>query len=241
MLNPTEKLLNRQIIAHRGASIEERENTLAAFKRAFSYHPLAIELDIQMTKDDVIVVNHDTTLSHLKGSKGALQIHQLTWYQVQMACEEAPIPTLEEVLKENRDECEIMIEIKGELCAKDKLVAELIRLLSKFKPQGISVGSIDPKYLHECKRQKMIHPLIAILDEMDDWQEFQKVNPQIYAVGDHLMTEAFAHRLVENRKRIWVWTVDEVKRAKTLLAWGVEAVITNDPGKLGGGSFGARK
>jgi glycerophosphoryl diester phosphodiesterase len=51
------------IIAHRGASRAERENTLAAFARAGGLGADGVELDVRRTADDRLVVHHDPRLA----------------------------------------------------------------------------------------------------------------------------------------------------------------------------------
>jgi len=56
-----------RIVAHRGASFEAPENTLAAFKRAWALGVEAVELDVRVTKDGEVVVFHDPTTLRLGG------------------------------------------------------------------------------------------------------------------------------------------------------------------------------
>ena len=51
-----------QVIAHRGASRAERENTLAAFRRAAIMGADAVELDVRRTSDGAMAVHHDAVL-----------------------------------------------------------------------------------------------------------------------------------------------------------------------------------
>ncbi|MES1168290.1 MAG: glycerophosphodiester phosphodiesterase family protein, partial [Oleiharenicola lentus] len=60
------------IIAHRGASAEKPENTIAAFRRALALEVDGIELDVHVTKDGVPVVFHDAQLRRLTGVRGRL-------------------------------------------------------------------------------------------------------------------------------------------------------------------------
>ena len=50
------------IIAHRGASAQAPENTLAAFERARESGAFEVELDVMLSADDVLVLFHDATL-----------------------------------------------------------------------------------------------------------------------------------------------------------------------------------
>ena len=56
--------------AHRGASGYAPENTLAAFQKAVDLGADGVELDIQLTKDDQIVVIHDETIDRTSDGKG---------------------------------------------------------------------------------------------------------------------------------------------------------------------------
>lgn len=52
-----------QIIAHRGYKAKFPENTMSSFEGAVAVGSHAIETDIHLTKDDVVVLSHDATLS----------------------------------------------------------------------------------------------------------------------------------------------------------------------------------
>jgi glycerophosphoryl diester phosphodiesterase len=91
------------IWAHRGASGYAPENTLPAFKMAADMKADGVELDIQLTKDDVIVVCHDETID--RTSNGAGFIKDYTYDELlkfdfcngNQAYEGVHIPTMEEV------------------------------------------------------------------------------------------------------------------------------------------------
>ena len=59
--------LKKMLMAHRGGSWEQPENTLQAFKYALANEAQFLETDVRMTKDGVIVVCHDDTLTRLCG------------------------------------------------------------------------------------------------------------------------------------------------------------------------------
>jgi glycerophosphoryl diester phosphodiesterase len=63
---PTQPLRPR-IVAHRGASAEAPENTLAAFRRAWALGVEACELDVRVTADGEVVVIHDATTLRIGG------------------------------------------------------------------------------------------------------------------------------------------------------------------------------
>src|SRR5262249_20655574 len=60
-------------IAHRGASAECPENTLAAFRQALKLGAQMIECDLQLTADGHVVVIHDWTLTRTTNGSGAVR------------------------------------------------------------------------------------------------------------------------------------------------------------------------
>ena len=61
---------SRGICAHRGASDTHPENTLAAFREAIRLGAHMIEFDVALTKDDQLVLMHDSTLDRTTNGKG---------------------------------------------------------------------------------------------------------------------------------------------------------------------------
>ena len=81
------------VIAHRGASVEEKENTLPAFERAIELGADYVELDVQASSDGGLVVFHDLRLDRLTPARGTLRTRPLAELRA------LEIPTLEEVLE----------------------------------------------------------------------------------------------------------------------------------------------
>ena len=61
------------VIAHRGASAEAPENTIAAFELAVQQGADAIELDVHLSRDDQLVVIHDFTLERTTDGAGPVR------------------------------------------------------------------------------------------------------------------------------------------------------------------------
>lgn len=102
-------------IAHRGLFDNKKipENSTLAFKKAIDKN-IPIELDVQVTKDDVLVVFHDIDLSRLTNSNKLVK--DLTYDELKKYCllnSEEIIPTFKEVLKLINGKVLIDIEIKN--------------------------------------------------------------------------------------------------------------------------------
>jgi len=107
------------IIAHRGASRDRPENTLAAFDTAVRQGSDGIELDLQLSRDGVVVVHHDLTASKLGGGRRRIsamdldEIRELdagAWFDPRFAGER--VPTLRRVLERVRPPTRLLLELK---------------------------------------------------------------------------------------------------------------------------------
>ncbi len=99
-------------VGHRGAKAYEPENTLRSFKRAIELGVDAVELDVRETKDNEIVVIHNSDVN--KTTDGNGQVNQLTLEQIKSLVTDKgeQIPTLEEVLEFVGTQVKILIELK---------------------------------------------------------------------------------------------------------------------------------
>ena len=64
-----------EVIAHRGASAYAPENTIPAFEKAFEFGVVDVELDIQLSQDDQVILFHDTELARKTGHPGRVRDH----------------------------------------------------------------------------------------------------------------------------------------------------------------------
>ncbi len=92
-----------KIFAHRGARAYAPENTMAAFRLGWEMQADGIELDVQLTRDDQVVICHDHTINRTSSGKGWLRDYTLSelkrldfggWFAPKFAGE--AIPTLAE-------------------------------------------------------------------------------------------------------------------------------------------------
>ena len=107
------------MVAHRGASAEAPENTLAAFRLALQQGAPAVECDVHLSADGCPVVIHDETVDRTTNGKGAVVgltraalrgLDAGSWRGPRFAGE--PIPTLEEALELCAGRARLFIEIK---------------------------------------------------------------------------------------------------------------------------------
>ena len=96
------------VIAHRGASGYEYENSRAAFRRAVILDADGVELDVHATRDGAIVVHHDPEVPGC-GPIAALTLDEVRQIRIRNG---ETLPLLQEVL-EMVGECDVWVEVKG--------------------------------------------------------------------------------------------------------------------------------
>ena len=140
-------------IAHRGASGLAPENTLPAFQLALELGADAIELDVHLADDELVVI-HDDDLSRTTNGKGRVSTSSLVDLRQLDAGDGLRIPLLSEVLDLVGDQMGINIELKGRGTAGP--VVDLLRargqgpnhiLLSAFDhDELVAARSAAPEY-----------------------------------------------------------------------------------------------
>ncbi len=161
--NVWKKQNNRVLVmAHGGAKQLNPENTMKAFKHAFDLNVDVLEMDVMLTKDNILVTHHgeNTTGNIREMSNGDGLVHQLTYDELQqynfgynfkdldgnypyrdLSQDEAialeiNIPKLEDVFIEFGDKTLYNIEIKADLDApRQPAIDELYRLIEKYNLQ----------------------------------------------------------------------------------------------------------
>ena len=138
MIDPGKKrkhpVLNVKYYAHRGFHGEEGipENSMAAFKKARE-SGYGIELDVQLTKDGVMVVHHDYDLKRTCGVNkkiADLTYRELCRYRLMGTRER--IPRFVEVLREVDGKVPLLVELKMETCNR-KLCKKVAKALDQYK------------------------------------------------------------------------------------------------------------
>lgn len=213
------------VIAHRGASGYELENSLAAFRAAAPRGADAVELDIHSSADGEIFVHHDERL------KDGRHIGQSLTAEVAGArlSNGEHVPTLDQALSAVGGRLAVFVELKTLHAAADARLLEI--LAAGPNPGGYAIHSFDHRLVRRVGERAPqlvrgvlsaaypLRPLAALQDVHagDLWQE--------QALIDHELMAAAHHAGV----RVLAWTVNEPERMRQLIELGVDGLCTNYP------------
>jgi glycerophosphoryl diester phosphodiesterase len=213
------------VYAHRGASTEYPENTLAAFRRALELSAGGIELDVHLSADGVPMVIHDWTVDRTTDRFGL--VSEMTFDELQSlnAGEGEKIPTLGQVLDLIGDKLCVNIEVK----ANEAGAAVLRELQGRNTPALIL--SFDWNVLRYVRSQDadvVIWPIaIAATDEAINVA--RDLRAPALAILHKAIDEDIVAQLKEQGLGLWVWTVNDQQRARIYADWGVIGICTDDP------------
>ena len=239
-----------EIIAHRGASFDAPENTVASFKLGWEQGTDADELDIHQTKDGRIIVNHDATTKRNIGVDKPILAQTLeelraldagAWKGEKWRGEK--LPTLEEAIATIPDGKRLFIEIK----CKSEVLPELERVLkaSGKQPEQLVIIAFD---FPTAQAAKKLLPKLRVY-----WLASYKADKTTGALPniDDLIAKtkaagldgldldykfpidaAFVAKMKAASLQLYVWTVDDAQAAKHLAQAGVDGITTNRPAWL---------
>ncbi|WP_343045078.1 glycerophosphodiester phosphodiesterase [Paenibacillus lemnae] len=230
------------IFAHRGASGEAPENTLAAFSLGLEQGCDGFELDVHLSKDGEIVVIHDDTIDRTTNGSGKVRdmtVEQLqavdagAWFDEKYKGE--VIPRLEEVFDLAPPEIVINVEIKGS--CEGKLEPILVELLKrKGRLDTVVVSSFDWKSL---KHLKQLEPAIKVgllynlnLDHHEHLPaaagtEVYSLHPNMKRWEPKDITGPQAAGL-----QVYGWTINQAETMTEAIEMGMDGIITDYPGRL---------
>ena len=157
-------------IAHRGLWNEElTENGIPAFQNAID-HNVAFELDIHLTKDNQLLVCHDSELYRTTGKKGIIE--DLTLAEIKenyRLYDGSSLPTLEEVLALTSERVPIIIELKAYQRNHKRLALRFLECLHLIKDKkNFMLISFDPRTLLPLKKSGIMRSLLVVRDGKHD-------------------------------------------------------------------------
>lgn len=216
---PTRRVL---VIAHRGAWDPEPQNSIAAFERALELGADGIELDVRRTADGRLVVVHDQRI-------GVTPVARLTAEQLRDRLSPGQAPDLDEVLAALAPlRALVDIELK-----EDGYVADAMATVARhLTPDRYVVTSFLDATLPQVRAavgQARTGLLLAARRPARTLERrVEQVAPDFLALHTTLARTGLLELAARRGLPAWVWTVNEPRLLRTLLADPrVEAVITD--------------
>lgn len=237
-------MMKTKIFGHRGSAGTHPENTMISFKEAARVGADGIELDIQMTKDGVIVVIHDETVKRTTNGKNKGWVKDYTLKQIKKMdvsykfkdkygfCE---IPTLEEVFDwAKSNQLLINVEFKTGLVSYKDIEEKTLKMISDYGLENrIVISSFNHYSLVKCRRISSTIDLAILYMEglYEPWDYAKRLKTN----GIHPYHQTISKEIVEESKlngiAVRPFTINDEKKMKQFIEFGCSAIITDYPKK----------
>jgi glycerophosphoryl diester phosphodiesterase len=244
------------VFAHRGASARAPENTLEAFRLAREEGAPYLEMDLRLSADGHVAVFHDESVARTTDGRG--RIGEMTLDEIRrldaghrftpdrgrtfpFRGRGVGVPTLDEALEAFPD-ARLNVEIKCPaegiaqavastirrhaashrvaVAARDHAVLERFRTIDPATPTGFSEREVR-EFLTRARRR--------------EWSGYRPAGSALQVPERYGLRRIVSPAVIEAAHRVGievhVWTVNEPRRIRRLLDWGVDGVVTDHPAR----------
>lgn len=234
----------RFVVAHRGSSGTAPENTMASFRNAIADGARMIELDVQLTASNDVIVFHDDVLGRTTNGQGQVRTQSLadlqkldagSWFSEQYINER--IPTLAEALDFLRDKSFVNIEIKPPKESDFRLRLEKVMatvFAAKMETHTL-FSSFHHRTLRELKeRYPQLHTAAINVpgDKRMPSELSRETGCEGFVCSIHELTQKRVDDAHKNNLYIGVYTINRKDQFDKAYKMGVKALVTNFPANL---------
>lgn len=227
---------NVSVAAHRGDPINAPENSLSSVRSAMEQGVDAVEIDVQMTTDGVVVLHHDVTLDRLADIPRTLT--DMTYAEIsdidigikfdtEFAGE--PITTLEAVMQEVQDEdVKLLIDFKPYNDTGEALATRVVQLIEQYEMEDVSyVQAFDYDALQVVRQ---LNPEIKIGQIMYIAAgNLSALDVDFYSINQSMLSNEFIRKARRDNREVWVWTVNTEENIRHVLSYNIDGIITDYP------------
>lgn len=246
------------VIGHRGAAGIRPENTLLSFETALEQGARILESDVQITRDGVPILLHDPSVDRTTQGRGEtrqLDLAELRRLDAGHAFQDETgatpfrgrglrIPTLEEAF-EAFPEARFNLEIKTEDPRATAATLDLVQRFDRAERTLLTAGEDDVmKILRSTLVGREVEPAIGacLADIVRAVQGAVDGSPMAEGVMALQIPATFGGRPLVTRELVeyahaanvalHVWTINDLREIESLLALGVDGIVTDHPGRM---------
>ncbi len=234
LIKNTDVADHADITAHRGASGMAPENTLASIELAILENAQWVEIDVQLSGDDIVVVIHDRDLRRIgqsslviseTGYADLAKVDIGSWFAPEF--NDQRLATLKRVLELCRDRIGVNIELKY-YGWDETLAPTVIGLVEETgMVNQVKIMSLDGRAVAQTKTLRpgwQVGQLTAV-----SLGDLTRIEADFIAIHSGNATASFVARAHDSGKHVEVWTVNDVAGLHAMFSMGVDSIITDFP------------
>lgn len=224
---------NLHIAAHRGDALRAPENTLSAIDSARFYGATLVEMDVQRTKDGVLVLHHDTSLLRMAGVPEPVSFYtyeELLTFDVgerfSAEYKGETIPTLKEALLLVKGRGGALLDVKVEEYEVET-AQEILALLEELEmKEHTYIQSFQYDFLRAIRAMdediQLGQIMYAALGRLEN------LSVDFYTVRSSMLTKNLIRRAHDAGRGVFVWVIKTEEELKNALSYDVDGIITGD-------------
>lgn len=245
-------------VAHRGGAALAPENTLAAFANGLKTDADALELDIHLSKDGVLMVAHDPLLQRTTGESGEIIDYEAAVLRTMNAAKThpqadtfgfQPIPTLEEVLKLAETAprpvlLQIEIKVKQDGTRYENIEKKLVEMLRNFNridssiiisfdfPSLATIKQLEPKLKTGALISKAYMTKIGAKGPKAVAEDIASLGADYVGINQVYLSQTLYDEFRAKGLKVGVWTVNEPQAIEKFAAMNVDFITSDRPDLL---------
>lgn len=222
-----------ELIGHRGAAALGMENTLGAIAAGIAAGADGVEIDVRLCADGVPVLMHDPDVTRTTGGSGRVADLSIA------ALRRLGVPALEEVIEAVPADRVLVVELKGHPWEAgydpgEPAAHAVASLLAGAGPRRAVVSSFNPLALAVVRSNAPGVPTAVLTPPAFDLASnlagaIDGGHAQCH-VPASILDADFIVQAHAAGKHVVAWTVNDAERLRAFESWGVDGVITDDPG-----------
>ena len=223
------------VTAHRGGHFHAPENTAASIREAIAVGAQYAEIDVQLSKDGVVVVTHDSDFSRMGGV--ARKVWDLTYDEIRaipLGARSAPefrnetAPTFDEVLNIARGHIKLNVELKYYGDHEVRLAERVVReVYAHQMGNQVIIQCLEYQPLQEVRRLAAQIPVGYLLSV--NARQPSRLKVDFLGASLQRATGAFVRAAHRRSQEVHVWTVNDPKSMERMIDLGVDSLITDRP------------
>jgi len=212
------------VIAHRGASFLEPENTIKAIKMAVKMGADFVEVDVRKSKDNKLVIMHDEDIDRTTDGKGLVKDYMVSELKKFGAGKGERIPTLDEVIECVKDRVGLVIEIK-----EPGTEGKILEKIDENELENVILTSFYHKSIKNARKMSpsVDAGIIFTCQPVDVNHMASNASTNIIFPSYRYMNEDMVKKAHRNGILVYPWTIDNPEIFEKFVEMGVDGIVTN--------------
>lgn len=213
-----------KIAAHRAGPPPAPENSLEALDLTLKTGAELAEIDVQLTRDSVVVVSHDFDLMRMIGNPARIADNSFENLQ-KIVGDRHPLHTLDEFLSAAKNKIQLMVELKK---PDSPLIRSVISAVRQHEmEEEIIILSMSPDAVRQIKN---IAPEITVgYISALSLGNINRLPVELLAVNYRSVTNQLVSDAHQQNLEVYAWTVNRANLITTMIERNVDGIITDDP------------